>query len=150
MSFKLTYATMFNPPEELHARFDAGMTRILATLGGRHPLHVAGEDRPAQQVMRTHNPANHEQQLGEFAAASAADADQALRAAHAAWPAWKQTPVATRARLLRDVGKLIEARVYDIAAALTLEVGKNRMEALGEAQEAAARRASIAHCPMIL
>src|SRR5579863_4127921 len=137
MSFKLTYATMFNPPEELHARFDAGMTRILATLGGRHRLYVAGEDRPAQQVMRTHNPANHEQQLGEFAAASPADADQALRAAHAAWPAWRQTPVATRARLLRGVGKLIEERVYDIAAALTLEVGKNRMEALGEAQEAA-------------
>src|SRR5579863_2077780 len=137
MSFKLTYATMFNPPEELHARFDAGMTRILATLGGRHRLYVAGEDRPAQQVMRTHNPANHEQQLGEFAAASPADADQALRASHAAWPAWKQTPLATRARLLRGVGQLIEARVYEIAAALTLEVGKNRMEALGEAQEAA-------------
>jgi 1-pyrroline-5-carboxylate dehydrogenase len=29
----------------------------------------------------------------------------------------------------------LEARVYEIAAALTLEVGKNRMEALGEAQE---------------
>ena len=41
-----------------------------------------------------------------------------------------------RARaLLRRVGDLMEERVYDIAAALTLEVGKNRMEALGEAQE---------------
>src|ERR1700689_4440737 len=46
-------------------------------------------------------------------------------------------PVAKRAQLLRQVGRLIEERVYDIAAALTLEVGKNRMEALGEAQEAA-------------
>ncbi|HEY8053846.1 MAG TPA: aldehyde dehydrogenase family protein [Steroidobacteraceae bacterium] len=137
MSFKLTYATMFNPPEELHARFDAGMARISGTLGAHHSLHVAGEDRPAKQVMRTHNPANHEQVLGEFASASPADADQALRAAHAAWPAWKQTPLATRLRLLRRVGQLIEERVYDIAAALTLEVGKNRMEALGEAQEAA-------------
>ena len=32
---------------------------------------------------------------------------------------------------------LIEERVYEIAAALALEVGKNRMEALGEAQETA-------------
>ena len=32
---------------------------------------------------------------------------------------------------------LIEERVYDIAAALCLEVGKNRMEALGDAQETA-------------
>jgi len=137
MSFKLTYATMFNPPEELHGRFDAAMSRTLAGLGARHGLHIAGVDRPAQQVLQKHNPANRGQLLGEFAAASAADADQALRAAHAAWPAWKHTAVARRAQLLRQVGKLIEERVYDIAAALTLEVGKNRLEALGEAQEAA-------------
>ncbi len=29
----------------------------------------------------------------------------------------------------------MQERVYEIAAALSLEVGKNRMEALGEAQE---------------
>src|SRR5205807_7204702 len=34
-------------------------------------------------------------------------------------------------------GRLLEERVFDIAAALTLEVGKNRMEALGESQETA-------------
>ena len=40
-------------------------------------------------------------------------------------------------RLLRRVAQLIEERVYHIGAALTLEVGKNRMEALGEVQETA-------------
>jgi acyl-CoA reductase-like NAD-dependent aldehyde dehydrogenase len=137
MSFKLTYATMFNPPEELHQRFEAGMSRVLDTLGGYHPLHVAGEEQRTQHALRKLNPANHEQVLGGFAAASAADADAALRAAHGAWPQWKEAPMARRAQLLRRVGQLIEERVYDIAAALTLEVGKNRMEALGEAQEAA-------------
>ena len=73
--------------------------------------------------------------LGEFALADAADVDAAMQAAHAAFPAWRALPVAERARLLRRVGDLMEQRVYDIAAALTLEVGKNRMEALGEAQE---------------
>ena len=66
-----------------------------------------------------------------------ADADAALEAAAGAWPSWKRTPIAERAQLLRRVAQLIEERVYDIAAVLTLEVGKNRMEALGEAQEAA-------------
>ena len=137
MTFKLTYATMFNPPEELHGRFEAAMSRTLEGLGARHALHIAGVDRPTQQVLAKHNPANRRQLLGEFAAASAADAEQALRAAQAAWTGWKNTPLARRAQHLRQVGKLIEERVYDIAAALTLEVGKNRMEALGEAQEAA-------------
>jgi acyl-CoA reductase-like NAD-dependent aldehyde dehydrogenase len=137
MSFKLTYATMFNPPEQLHERFDAAMSRTLGRLGARHALHIAGEERDAGQVLRKLNPANQQQLLGEFASAGAADVDAALSAAQAAWPAWKRMPVAERARLLRQVGRLIEERVYDIAAALTLEVGKNRMEALGEAQEAA-------------
>jgi acyl-CoA reductase-like NAD-dependent aldehyde dehydrogenase len=137
MTFKLTYATMFDPPEELHVRFDAAMKRVAAKLGGSHPLYVAGADRATPAMLEKHNPADRGQLLGRFAAASSADADAALSAAHRAFPAWKRLSVATRARLLRRVGELIAERVYDIAASLTLEVGKNRMEALGEAQEAA-------------
>jgi len=137
MSFKLTYATMFDPPEELHRRFEAAMARVSGSLGRQHPLFINGEDRATAEMLRKTNPANDQQLLGEFAAATRADADTALQAAHAAWPAWRDTPAAERARLLRQAGRLIEERVYDIAAALTLEVGKNRMEALGEAQEAA-------------
>jgi hypothetical protein len=44
---------------------------------------------------------------------------------------------ASAVALLRRVAALIEERVYWIGAALALEVGKNRMEALGEAQETA-------------
>ena len=137
MSFKLTYATMFDPPEELHQRFEAAMARVSGELGQRQLLYIAGEERDSPTALRKLNPANEQQLLGEFAAATRADADAALRAAHAAWPAWRGTPAAERARLLRRAGSLIEDRVYDVAAALTLEVGKNRMEALGEAQEAA-------------
>jgi acyl-CoA reductase-like NAD-dependent aldehyde dehydrogenase len=137
MAFKLTYATMFDPPEELHARFDEAMRRLRGRLGEYHALYIAGADRRSARATQKRNPADHAEVLGEFAAASAADADEALRSAHAAWPAWKTTPTAERARLLRRVGQLLEERVYAIAAALTLEVGKNRMEALGEAQEAA-------------
>jgi 1-pyrroline-5-carboxylate dehydrogenase len=137
MSFKLTYATMFEPPAELHARFDAAVERVRARLGARQALYLAGEDRPAERYFVKTNPADTTQVLGEFPEASAADADAAMRAAAAAWPAWRRAPIAQRARLLRRVAQLIEERVYDIAAVLSLEVGKNRMEALGETQEAA-------------
>src|SRR5438034_4749294 len=46
-------------------------------------------------------------------------------------------PLRGRVRVVKRVATLIEERVYDIAAALTLEVGKNRREALGEVQETA-------------
>ena len=60
-----------------------------------------------------------------------------MAAAARAFPAWRATDPAERVRLLKTVAALIEARVYHLAAALCLEVGKNRMEALGEAQETA-------------
>lgn len=137
MSFKLTYSTMFNPPAELHAQFDAAMARMRANLGATHALYIDGKDRLARHTTPKRNPANQDELLGQFAAASAADADDAINAAQRAFEGWKNLPIAERLRLLRRVGQLIEERVYDIAAALTLEVGKNRMEALGETQETA-------------
>lgn len=137
MSFKLTYSTMFNPPPELHTQFDAAMQRVKAGIGATQTLHVDGTDRRAPRTFAKLNPADQQQLIGQFASATPADVDSAVQAAHRAHASWKRTPVAERLRLLRKVGKLIEDRVYDIAAALTLEVGKNRMEALGEAQETA-------------
>jgi acyl-CoA reductase-like NAD-dependent aldehyde dehydrogenase len=137
MNFKLTYATMFEPPAELHTSFDAAVARVRARLGGRQSLYVKGEDRGTERYFLKVNPADTAQVLGEFPAATAGDADLAMRAAAEAWPAWRRTPTPERARLLRRVAQLIEERVFDIAAVLSLEVGKNRMEALGETQEAA-------------
>jgi 1-pyrroline-5-carboxylate dehydrogenase len=137
MSFKLTYATMFEPPEALHASFEAALERARERLGGRYGLYIAGEERGTPRYFTTTNPADTSQTLGEFAAATPEDVDAALRAAARAFSAWRGTPLTERARLMRRVAQLIEERVYDLAAVLTLEVGKNRMEALGEAQESA-------------
>jgi 1-pyrroline-5-carboxylate dehydrogenase len=67
----------------------------------------------------------------------AEDIDAAASVARRAFPGWRATPWPERVRLLRRVAALIEERVYDIGAAVALEVGKNRMEALGEVQETA-------------
>ncbi|HYM86527.1 MAG TPA: aldehyde dehydrogenase family protein, partial [Pseudoxanthomonas sp.] len=137
MSYKLTYATMFDPPEDLHARFDAALAEAEAALGADHLLHVAGVDCAGVAWDERRSPIDRRRVIGRFALADPAQAAQAIEAAHAAFPAWRATPVAERVRLLKRVAVLIEERVYLIAAALTLEVGKNRMEALGEVQETA-------------
>jgi acyl-CoA reductase-like NAD-dependent aldehyde dehydrogenase len=137
MSFKLTYSTMFSPPAELHARFDEAMARTLRGLGGKYALYIDGEDRADARPVANRSPIDQDLTLGEFAVATTQHADAALLAAQRAWDGWKRTVPSQRAELLRRVARLIEERVYDIAAALTLEVGKNRMEALGETQETA-------------
>jgi len=137
MSFKLTYATMFDPPEAMHERFESALDSVTANLGGRHDLFVGGADVATANVAPRPSPIDVEQILGRFAVADRAHVDRAVAAASDAFPAWRATPTAERARLVRRAGEIMEQRVYEIAAALALEVGKNRMEALGEAQETA-------------
>ncbi|HET9693895.1 MAG TPA: aldehyde dehydrogenase family protein, partial [Steroidobacteraceae bacterium] len=135
MGFRLTYATMFDPPAEMHERFEAALAQVRGRLGGRHDLFLDGADVAAGHYATRTSPIDETLVLGEFAVASDAHVALAMDAAQRAWPAWRATSVAERAGLLRRVADVMEQRVYDIAAALTLEVGKNRMEALGEAQE---------------
>ncbi len=136
MSFKLTYATMFNPPAEMHERFEAAAAATRAALGKTHPLYIDGADVTARATFTKTTPVDGSA-LGRFPSADAAEVDAAVAAARRAFPAWRATPIAERVRLMKKVAALIEERVYLIAAALCLEVGKNRMEGLGEAQEAA-------------
>ena len=135
MSFRLTYATMFDPPDEMHVRFEASLANLTRTLGAHHALFVDGADLPGAALVRRVSPIDRELVLGEFAVADRAQAEAAMSAAHHAFAGWRATSIRERAAALRRVADVMEARVYDIAAALVLEVGKNRMEALGEAQE---------------
>src|SRR5262245_7900447 len=135
MSFRLTYATMFNPPEEMHERFERALATMRARLGATHPMFVDGKDVPAAATEERASPIDSQVRTGRFPHASAKEVDAAIAAAHRAFPAWREAGMARRVALMRKVADILEARVYEIAAALVLEVGKNRLEALGEAQE---------------
>jgi len=135
--FRLTYATMFDPPERLHADFERALAGVKAGLGKRHAMWIGGKERMGADWFEDRSPINTGWVLGEFPKGTAQDVQDALAAARAAFPAWSRTRWQERVRLLRKAVALIEKRVYDIAAAVALEVGKNRMEALGDVQETA-------------
>ena len=136
MTFKLTYSTMFNPPEEMHARFEAAVAATRASLGATHPLYIDGAEVAGVGTIVNHSPIDGAL-LGHFATADAIVVQQAVDAAARAYPAWRTCAPAERVRLSHRVADLIDERVYELAAALALEVGKNRLEALAEAAEVA-------------
>jgi 1-pyrroline-5-carboxylate dehydrogenase len=135
MSFRLTYGTMFDPPEAMHERFEAALDRVRSGLGATYPLFIEGADVATDRHLDARTPIDRTLATGRFAVAGPQHVEHALAAARIAWPLWRRTSVADRCAALRRVADLMEERVYDIAAALVLEVGKNRMEALGETQE---------------
>ena len=135
--FQLTYSTMFSAPPEMHARFDRALQRIRASLGAEHALFINGRDVLTARKAAKHSPIDRRLFLGQFQIAGASEVERSMQAARDAGPAWSNTPWKERIAILRKTAELIEERVYEIAAVLALEVGKNRMESLGEAQETA-------------
>lgn len=137
MSFRLTYSTMFDPPAELHEHFDNAVEKVRGNLGQTYAHFINGGDVSGDTMIDDLSPINTDHVLGRFPVATSDHVDQAVSAARAAFPAWRAMPAKERNRILRRAGELIEERVYDISAAVALEVGKNRMEAIGEIQETA-------------
>lgn len=137
MSFKLTYATMFDPPEELHTQFEKALAETRATLGKEYGLIIGGKEVKAAKKFEKRSPINTDWVLGVFQKGGADEANAALAAARKATQTWGKMPWQERVRLMRKAVSLIEERLFQIAAALTLEVGKNRLESLGDITEAA-------------
>lgn len=135
--FKLTYATMFNPPEELHTQFDAALAKVKANLGKEYAMIIANQDVFAEEKFEDRSPINTDWVLAVMQKGNEKHAAEALAAARKAFPAWSRTPWQTRVELLRKAASLIEERLFEIGASMALEVGKNRMESLGDVQETA-------------
>ena len=135
--FKLTYATMFNPPDELHTGFDKAVTTLKKNLGKEFGMLINGKDVSADEKYEDRSPVNTDWVLAVMQKGNASHAQQAMAAARAAAPGWGRTPWQERVKLVRKAASLIEERIFDLGAAMALEVGKNRMESLGDVQETA-------------
>jgi 1-pyrroline-5-carboxylate dehydrogenase len=137
MEFKLTYATMFDPPEQLHAKFDAAVIKVKKNLGREYGMLINNEDILTGKKQLIHSPINREWLLAVMQSGDESHVISALKAARAAFPAWSRIPWQQRVRLLRKAAAIIESRLFELSAAMSLNVGKNRMESLGDVQETA-------------
>jgi len=135
---KITYATLRNDNEELHALYEAGVETSKAGLGGYHRNYVDGRwvDGSAG-TFEARSPIDSEILLGTFAKGDRSDVQLAVEAARRAQPGWRRTPWGERLAILRRAADLISERLMVYAADMAYEVGKNRLEALGEVEEAA-------------
>ncbi|KHO20901.1 succinate-semialdehyde dehydrogenase [Mycolicibacterium setense] len=94
-------------------------------------LWIGGEERQAASTFNVLDPSD-DQVLATVADATAADAIAALDAACAVQAEWAATAPRKRGEILRSVFEKITERADDIAALMTLEMGKVLAESKGE------------------
>jgi aldehyde dehydrogenase (NAD+) len=83
-------------------------------------------------TFETRNPADPDEVLAVFPAASSEDDAQAAAAAAEAFPAWRATPAPARGAVLFRAAELLTERLDEVARTLTREEGKTLAEATGE------------------
>jgi 1-pyrroline-5-carboxylate dehydrogenase len=135
--FRVTYATLSADNEELHAAYEEGVRTARSWLGQTIPTVVDGQPRDDGPAFTLTSPNDTGLRLGTVHAATDRDVDDAVAAAKAAFPAWAGTPWRERVALLRRAADLISERSNELAALMSMEVGKNRLEALGDVEESA-------------
>jgi 1-pyrroline-5-carboxylate dehydrogenase len=134
---RITYATMSADNPELQAAYDQGIETATSWLGQKHPFHVNGEAREGEGYDEERSPVDGDVLIGYFARATRQDTKDAIAAAKKYFPRWAGMPWQDRVQIMRRAADAISEHVYEFAALMGMEVGKSRLEALGDVEETA-------------
>src|SRR4051812_33353712 len=134
---KITYATLRNDNEELHALYEAGLEKAKARLRETHRNFIDGQERDGDGTFEVRSPIDTDILGGAFAKGTRKDVQDAVAAARRAQPSWCGVGWERRLETLGGAAELIPAREVEYAGLMGVEGGKTRLEALGEVEEAA-------------
>lgn len=132
---KITYATMSADNRELNEAFDTAVSRARQTLGQTHGVIVNGEHRTDREMHTEVSPIDSDIVVGHYAQGTTSDVDDAVAAARAFQPEWEAWGWERRRDLMLAAADVMESQIYDISAKLSFEIGKNRLESLGDVAE---------------
>jgi 1-pyrroline-5-carboxylate dehydrogenase len=132
---RVTYSNIGVDFAPVHDRLDALIPDFKQGLGRSWPNLIGGTPDRDGVGYTAVSPIDDRVTLGEFIEATPASVDRAVRAAKAAYPAWSGLPWPERVATLRRAASVLAQRKYELGIACLIEVGKSRMEAMGEAEE---------------
>jgi 1-pyrroline-5-carboxylate dehydrogenase len=135
---KVTYTTMsVDQAEAFNRAFDLALSKVRSELGQTHPIFIDGQAVDAGETSEDTSPNDTRLVLGSFQHASAEQAREAIAAARKAFPVWSGMGYQDRVRIMRQAAENFRRNRFELAALLSIEAGKTRLEAVGEVEEAA-------------
>jgi 1-pyrroline-5-carboxylate dehydrogenase len=137
-AFKVTYTTL-DPAglEAFHQAYDEAVKGVQAQFGRSHPHYIGGKEIRKGDEFSDTSPANRELLIGKFQRGGAAELEAAAEVAASAFPSWRDLNYRERCARMRKAAQLIGEKKYELAAIMSYEAGKNRLEAMGDVEESA-------------
>ncbi len=135
---KITYTTSAADMEKIHGAFDKALEKVRSECGRDYPIYINGKELRSDlpRIVDT-SPIDTDLVLGKFTSASVEHVNQAIDSAYQARLKWEKVGWQKRVAIMHEAADLVRRDKIEIAACMSLEVGKSRMESLGDAEEAA-------------
>lgn len=135
---RVTYATLAaGQTEEFRNKYDAAVERARASFGKTHPHRIDGQEVMSPRSFEDRSPVDTRLVIGSFPIGTKEDVARAILAAKRSFPEWSGRPWQERSAIIRKAADLIEERGFELSALVSLEAGKNRLEAMGDVTETA-------------
>ena len=133
---KITYVTLF-ADESIHPKYEDALQKVSREFGRHYPIYVGERELRSKAGEFEHlSPIDTRVVVGYFQRGTPQHAKEAIAEASNSFARWSGTPWRERVRIIGRTADLIDERKFEIAAVITYEVGKTRLEALAEAWEA--------------
>lgn len=133
---RVTYATSGSDFEPLHQYLDDQIPKFREAWLGRHFSNFINNQADEEgEVYSSYTPIDNTTLLSTSVAANEQAVGRAVAAAKAAWPEWSATPWQERVQKLRAWLEVLKGRKFELAIACLIEIGKSRIEAMGEMDE---------------
>jgi 1-pyrroline-5-carboxylate dehydrogenase len=137
-TFKVTYSTL-DPSgmEVFHQNYDKAVQDVVSQFGKSYPLSISGREIRTSQEFLDISPINKEVVIGKFQVGTAVELNNAVDASYGAYKAWRDKGYSERCQIMRRAAELISDNKYELAAIMSYEAGKSRLEAMGDVEESA-------------
>ena len=135
LATRLTYTTGARSAE-LDASFEAELAAVRSDGAAPLPHLIGGNEVESGAVFEREDPSRTGHVASRAREGGATLVSDAVQQARAARGAWRRTPYEERNALLREAARLIGERKLELAAAVSLETGKVRVESIAEVEEA--------------
>ncbi|BCL83390.1 L-glutamate gamma-semialdehyde dehydrogenase [Ktedonobacteria bacterium brp13] len=133
--FKNEPVVDFKQEDKQQAQLNA-LEQVKSELGQTYPLLIGGQKITNQQTFASVNPAQPEQVIGYFSAATIEQTNEAIRVANTTFDDWKRVPAVERASYLFAAADILRHRRFLMNAWMIYEVGKSWVEADADTAEA--------------
>lgn len=116
--------------------FEKAVETIKNNLNKNYPIIIDGKEVFSDEKFQVRSPADSRIILGTFPSASIQETERTIDAAKAAFSAWSHITYQQRAKIFKECADLFSKQKFELAALMSFENGKNRIEAMGDVDEA--------------